>query len=199
MPLSEAPTDYERNEAGLEQAEFATANCFCRRDVLATVGGFDERFRMAWREDADLYFTLLESDREVEPVPSAVVLHPVRPAAWGVSLAQQRKSQFNALLYKKHPILYRLRIQPGPPWHYYGAALGATVALAGLLAGRAGLAVAGLGVWLVLTARFCLRRLRQTSHAPAHVAEMTVTSALIPFLSVYWRLRGAVRYRVFFW
>jgi hypothetical protein len=30
------------------------------------------------------------------------------------------------------------------------------------------------------------------------VAEMLVTSALIPFLSVYWRLRGALRFRVLF-
>ena len=60
--------------------------------------------------------------------PQAVVVHPVRPAAWGVSLGQQRKSMFNALLYQKHPQLYRCRIQPGPPWHYYriaGALLGA--------------------------------------------------------------------------
>ena len=46
--------------------------------------------------------------------------------------------------------------------------------------------------------RFCFRRLRDTSHAPAQVAEMTLTSALIPLLSVYWHLRGALRSRVFF-
>ena len=49
-----------------------------------------------------------------------------------------------------------------------------------------------------LSARFCARRLRGTSHAPSHVAEMAVTSAVIPLLSVYWRLRGAWRYRVLF-
>ncbi len=54
MPLPHPPTDYQRNEAGLEQAEFVTANCFCRRDALEAVDGFDERFTMAWREDADL-------------------------------------------------------------------------------------------------------------------------------------------------
>ena len=40
-----------------------------------------------------------------------------------------------------------------------------------------------------------MRRLRRTSRAPAHVVEMIVTSALIPFLSVYWRLRGALHFR----
>jgi hypothetical protein len=65
VPLPERPTDYQRDTAGLAGAEFATANCFYRRDVLAAVGGFDERFSMAWREDSDLFFALLERGYEV--------------------------------------------------------------------------------------------------------------------------------------
>jgi glycosyltransferase involved in cell wall biosynthesis len=198
VPLPDLPTDYERNEAGLERAEFATANAFCRRAALVAVDGFDERFTAAWREDADLFFTLLEKGFRVESVPEAVVVHPVRPARWGISLRQQRKAQFNALLYKKHPALYRQRIQRTPPWHYYGVVAGLLAALGGVAAGLTGLTLVGSGLWLVLTARFCARRLRGTSRAPAHVAEMIVTSALIPLLSVYWRLRGAVRFRVLF-
>jgi hypothetical protein len=44
--------------------------------------------------------------------------------------------------------------------------------------------------------RLTWRRLEQTNRTPAHVWEMLATSALIPFLSVYWRLRGALRFRV---
>ncbi len=51
-------------------------------------------------------------------------------------------------------------------------------------------------LWFALTARFCGRRLTGTSHAVGHVAEMAVTSALIPPLAVFWRLAGAVKYRV---
>ena len=198
VPLREQPTDYERNEAGLETAEFATANVFCRRAALEAVGGFDERFTAAWREDADLFFTLLEQGFRVVHVPEAVVVHPVRPGRWGISLSQQRKSEFNALLYKKHPALYRQRIQPAPPWHYYLAAGAMGLTVAGTASGVPGAALAGFGLWLALTARFSAGRLRGTSHAPAHVAEMAVTSALIPLLSVFWRLHGALRYRVFF-
>jgi hypothetical protein len=53
-------------------------------------------------------------------------------------------------------------------------------------------------VWGVLTGRFLLRRLRGTSHAPSHVLEMIVTSLCIPFLSVFWRLYGAWKFRVLF-
>jgi glycosyltransferase involved in cell wall biosynthesis len=195
VPLPDAPTDYERDAAGLMVAEFATANCFYRRDVLAAVGGFDEQFGTAWREDADLFFTLVERGYRTERAESAVVVHPVRPAGWGVSLRQQRKSLWNALLYKKHPALYRQRIQPAPPWHYYAI----VAALRGVLAGPGrGWRMLFGAVWALLSGRFCARRLRGTSRAPSHLAEMLVTSALIPPLSIFWRLRGAIRFRVWF-
>ncbi len=198
VPLPAEPTDYERNEAGLEKAEFATANCFCRRQALAAVGGFDERFTAAWREDSDLHFALLENGRPIVSVPQALVIHPVRSADWGVSLPQQRKSQFNALLYKKHPKLYRARIQRSPPWFYYLATGMVLAALGASLAGRSGIALGAAGVWLLLTAWFCAYRLRNTRRSLGHVLEMVMTSALIPPLSVYWRLRGALRFGVLF-
>src|SRR5579884_3099729 len=60
VPLPPVPTDYEKSVAGLERAPLATANCFYRRRVLEEVGGFDERFTRAWREDSDLQFAILE-------------------------------------------------------------------------------------------------------------------------------------------
>jgi GT2 family glycosyltransferase len=193
VPLPPDPTDYERDVAGLEVGEFVTANCFVRRSALAAVGGFDERFSAAWREDSDLQFALLSRGERVARAEAAVVTHPARPAGWGVSLRQQRKSLFNALLYKKHPALYRARIQPAPPWHYY-AAVGALAGLFGLPRWRW---LFG-GLWALLTGRFAAQRLRGTSRAPAHVAEMIVTSAAIPPLAVFWRLRGAAKFRVWF-
>jgi cellulose synthase/poly-beta-1,6-N-acetylglucosamine synthase-like glycosyltransferase len=198
VPLTGTPTDYERDAAQLAQAEFVTANCFYRRAALAAAGGFDERFTRAWREDSDLYFTLLERQARLVHAPEAVVVHPVRPAPWGISLRQQRKSLFNALLYKKHPALYRQRIQPAPPWRYYAIVGALLAALGGALAGRRRAALGAASVWLLLTGRFCAQRLGGTSHAPRHVAEMIVTSALIPPLSIYWRMRGGMRFRVFF-
>jgi glycosyltransferase involved in cell wall biosynthesis len=198
VPLPENPTDYERDAAGLENGQFVTANCGYRYDVLSAVGGFDERFTTAWREDSDLYFRLLERDYQMCYAPQAIVVHPVRPAPWGISLRQQRKSMFNALLYRKHPRIYRQRIQPAPPWHYYGSVGALLGALAGMAQRRRWLGMGGAIAWALLTGRFCARRLRGTSHAPIHLAEMIVTSALIPPLAIFWRLYGALRYRVFF-
>ena len=197
MPLSATPTDYERDAAGLARAEFVTANCFCTKDALARVGGFDERFRTAWREDSDLYFSLLECGCRIVYAPDALMIHPIRPAPWGVSLRQQSKTRFDALLFRKHPTLYRDRIQP-MPLTYYAIAGSLLVLLAGLMAAWSPLVWAGFATWLWLTVAFCRSRLRGVSKAPIHVAEMFVTSALIPPLSLYWRLRGAWQFRVFF-
>jgi hypothetical protein len=73
-----------------------------------------------------------------------------------------------------------------------------SVGLVAALAGNPYLAVAAGVVWLFLTLRFLNRRLRGTSHAPVHVAEMVVTSLVIPFLSIFWCLYGAVKFCVFF-
>lgn len=197
VPLPSAPTDYERDAAGLDGAEFVTANCFVSRAMLERVGGFDERYTSAWREDSDLQFSILKAGGTMARAVDAVVVHPVRPAPWGVSLSQQRKSQFEALLYKKHPRYYRERVPP-PPWHYYGIVLALTVAALAALSGYWDLAMAMLAAWTALTARFCARRLRDTTRRPSHVAEMLWTSMLIPPLSVYWRARGAIRFRVAF-
>lgn len=198
VPLPSPPTDYELNVAGLEIAEFATANCFYLREALTSAGGFDERFTMAWREDADLFLTLLEQGRSLARAPEAVVVHPVRPARWGISLAQQRKSLFNALLYKKHPHLYRQRVQPAPPWHYYAMVGSLLTAIASAALKWRELAAASGAVWLLLAGCFCRRRLQRTAATPGHVTEMVVTSLLIPPLAVFWRLRGAIKYRALF-
>ena len=198
VPLPARPTDYEMNASHLARARFVTANSFYRKAVLVAAGGFDEEFTSAWREDSGLHFRLLAGGERLVQARGAVVVHPVRPARWGVSISQQRKSMFNALLYKKHPALYRTYISPVHPWHYYAVVLILILSAACAAAGfRAGAITAGIA-WLFGTVRFCSQRLRGVSHSPLHVLEMAVTSIIIPPVCIFWRLAGAIRYRVFF-
>lgn len=201
VPLPTNPTDYERNEAGLQRTEFVTANCFVRRSVLRHLNGFDERFTAAWREDSDLHFrilSLLQSSfpRNVVRCESARVRHPIRPARWGISVFQQKKSVFNALLRAKHPTLFQQRIESGPPLGYYLASLSCCAALLGIYLGHEGIAGVAGGLWLGSTGQFCWRRLRGTSRRFSHLAEMALTSIAIPPVAIFWRLVGAWRYRV---
>ena len=193
------PTDHERMTQGLEQCEFVTANAFVRRQALLQVQGFDERFTRAWREDSDLQFRLLDEVGPVGRCDRAVVLHPVRHEPWGVSLRQQKNAFFEALLYAKHPRRYRTQAGVPIPASYY-AIVALTFGAAVLaMADIVGSAVVCALLALVGVVRFALRRLRGTSHEPAHVLEMFATAAVIPFLSVYWRLRGALHFRVWFY
>lgn len=198
VPLWAKPTDYERDTAGLARAKFVTANAFYRREALEFVGGFDERFVRAWREDTDLLFSLLEKGRKVAEVPDAIVVHPVREGRWGESIAQQSKVEYNPLLYKKHPRLYREWIGHSPRWYYAASACGIG-AIVALLARRRALAGILGGLWLGMTAGFAVKRLAGTSKRPSHIAEMAVTSAVIPPVSVYYRLKGSVRFKTLFW
>jgi len=195
VPTSDTPTDHEVTTRSLERAEFAAANAFVWRACLQAVDGFDERFERAWREGADLHFTLLERCGPIAWAPAAVVTHPVHRAPWGLSIRDQANGYFDALLYKKHPQLYRHKVRRHPPWHHFVIVAASVAALGCALAGAwtaalvsAALAAAGI---LVLAGQ----RLRRTSRAPAHVLEVVLTSAAIPFAAVYWRLLGAVRFR----
>jgi GT2 family glycosyltransferase len=199
VPLPPSPTDYERNESGLATAEFITANCFVRRAVLELLGGFDEQFRAAWREDSDLHFAILEAGLKLIKIPEALVVHPIRPARWGISLKLQRKSQYDALLHRKHPLLYRCKIGTNRPWHYYLIVAALATVVISAVCGSHQLALASAGIWLFLTARFIARRLRCNSKSPRHIVEMVFTSLLIPPLSLFWRLFGAVKFRTLFW
>ena len=190
MPIPSEPTDYERDAQGLERSEFVTANCFVRKAVLERLGGFDEGFRLAWREDSDLHFRLLQVGARLVHAPHAVVVHPVRPAGWGVSVHQQKKVMYDALLFKKHQRLYRERIRARPRWDYYVIVASLGLALAGF--------APALLVWGIFTGKFFFERLRGASKRASHVLEMLVTSILIPPLAVFWRLAGALRYRVAF-
>lgn len=197
MPLPVRPTDYERDAAGLATSEFATANCFCRRASLELVHGFDERFTSAWREDSDLQFSLLEHNQRIIRCDDAIVVHPIRPAPWGISLRQQKKTQFNALLYKKHPQLYRQRLAAFPRDYYAIVALLGVTALGMTVLSQRTLLLSGI-TWAAMTTAFCIRRLQSTSRSLSHVCEMIVTSILIPPLSFYWYVRGMWQFRVFY-
>lgn len=196
VPLPQKPTDYELNVSHLQTADFITANCCCSKKALEITGGFDEQFRMAWREDSDLEFKFLQEKIPIVKVEDAVVIHPVRKAKWGVSIKEQKKTMFNVLLYKKYPDLYRQKIQAKPPLIYYATILSFIVMLCGLILHLNLIFAIGGVVWLGLTVWFITRRLQNTTHAFEHVLEMTLTSFVIPFLSIYWQMYGVFKYKV---
>ncbi|WP_412469293.1 glycosyltransferase family 2 protein [Pedobacter sp. KLB.chiD] len=195
VPLYSHPTDFALNTSRLSEADFITANCACTKAALFKTGGFDERFAMAWREDSDLEFKLMQASIPIFRNEAAVVVHPVREASWGVSLKEQCKGIYDVLLFKKYPELYRQKIQRSPIWTYYLIVVFALLSLYTLFLGYHRASKWSVLVMLFLITCFALKRLQKTSRSAVHVAEMLITSAIIPFLSVYFRICGVIRYK----
>src|SRR4051794_13474417 len=101
LPAHRPPTDWERGTAGLEDARWITADLSYRRDELSRVGGFDERFPRAFREDADLALRL-GADRNRVLAGSRRITHPVRPADGWASLRQQAGNADDQLMRALH-------------------------------------------------------------------------------------------------
>ena len=106
---------------------------------------------------------------------------------------------FNALLFKKHPALYRQRIQNTVLGRYYVIVASALVFLLSLRPEFPPLAPAGLAVWCCGNGPSSSRGSRGPRARLSHVLEMAVTSLVIPFLSLFWRVAGAVRFNVFYY
>ncbi|WP_018617163.1 glycosyltransferase [Segetibacter koreensis] len=198
VPVSEQPTDFELNTKGLETGDFVTANCVCTKATLQATGGFDEAFTEAWREDSDLEFKLLNRKVPIVKLNDAIVIHPVRKVAWGVSIKEQRKAMFNALLFKKYPDLFRKRIRKSPNWKYYFIILFFIVLAVSVFLKITLLTVVAFVGWFYLTITFIVKRLIPARKTVSHIFEMIATSVVIPFLSVFWTLYGAIKYRVLF-
>jgi hypothetical protein len=198
MPMPGLPGTRDHAGKILDQAEFASINCFCLKRVLEDLGGFDERFGAAGREDADLYFRLLQADAVIADAPLAVVEQPCGTAPWGASLRQQKDMQFDALLYKKHPHMYRAKIAAALPWNYHAMVAVLLMLVVALAFHQPAAALPAAAGWLLLSAHLCLQRLRGTAKSAANVSEILLTSPFLPPLAIFWRLVGALRFRVGF-
>lgn len=175
------PRDWERNVAGLESACWATADMAYRRQVLEEVGGFDERFGRAFREDADLGlrvvgagYTIVRGERTVE--------HPVGPAGAWVSVRLQRGNADDVLMAALHGRGWRQRAHTGPGRNgrHLAAVAAGGLAAAGMLVGRRRVAAAGAAVWGALTAEFAAARIAPGPGDTGEVVTMLATSAAIP-------------------
>ncbi|NWG13001.1 MAG: glycosyltransferase family 2 protein [Acidobacteria bacterium] len=87
-------TDWDH--ASLRDVDQPAGACLMvRRDVLETLGGFDERYRPAWFEDVDLCRRIRNAGGRIIFVPGADFLH-----YGGSSLARLKRQEFLEAFYK---------------------------------------------------------------------------------------------------
>ncbi|MGY1827498.1 HAD-IIIA family hydrolase [Blastococcus sp. SYSU DS0541] len=195
LPEGRRPTDWERGTAGLATSSWITADLAYRRSALAAVGGFDERFPRAFREDSDLALRVMDSGARLVR-GQRWITHPVRPADRWVSVRVQAGNADDVLMRRLHGAGWRERADAAlgrRPQHT--AVTAAAVAALGLAAARRPrAALAAASAWAVGTAEFAWRRIAPGPRDRAEVATMLATSALIPPLATWHWLRGVVRH-----
>jgi histidinol-phosphate phosphatase family protein len=201
VPEGRRPTDWERNVRGLESARWATADMAYRRAVLAEVGGFDERFPRAYREDADLGLRVVRAGYRIERGRRSVE-HPVREAGRLVSLRLQAGNADDVLMLGLHGRGWREAA--GVPHGRRRRHLVVTAAgLTGLGAlwvlrrrehpwARRVAALCGPG-WLAGTVELAVARIEPGPRTPGEVATMATTSVVLPAVASWHWLVGWVR------
>jgi len=200
LPRDRRPTDWERNVAGLERARWATADIAYRREALAAVGGFDERFPRAYREDAELGLRLTAAGLRIVQ-GRRTVLHPVGAAGPVVSLAKQAGNADDVLMRRLHGRAWRERAgapRGRRPRHLVTAAAGIMAVAAGTtaaasprLAATASRLVAPAGAaWLAGSFELACARIVPGPRTVGEVATMAWTSVLMPFAATGFWLRG---------
>ena len=196
MPTGRRPTDWERSTGGLAQAQWITADMSYRRAALAAVGGFDERFPRAYREDSDLGLRVTANQGRIVTGERRVT-HPVRPADDWVSLRTQAGNADDFLMRALHGPHWRARAGAARgrrPRHVAITAAATTALVAGITGRRTAALLAG-AAWLAGTAEFAYARIVPGPRDAAEVRRMLFTSAAIPPVATWHSVRGALRHR----
>ena len=196
LPERRRPTDWERSTAGLTTATWITADMSYRRAALSAVGGFDERFPRAFREDADLGLRITAAHGRIATGGRSIT-HPVRPADDWASLRQQAGNADDFLMRAVHGPGWRARCSAptGRRGRHAAVTTAAGIAVLSLLSGRRRVAAAaGLG-WLAGTAELAWARVAPGPRDRQEVRRMLLTSAIIPVAATWHSLRGALVHR----
>lgn len=191
LPAGRRPTDWERSTAGLADGHWLTADMAYRAKALADVGGFDERFRRAYREDTDLAHRVRQAGWRLVRGERRVT-HPVRPESPWVSVRVQRGNADDALLRHLYGPHWRADLDL-PRGRRGRHALITGAAVAALLSKRR--RTAAFAVWLAGTAEFAWARIAPGPRTTREVATMLVTSAVIPPVAIFHWCRGWWRWR----
>jgi histidinol-phosphate phosphatase family protein len=193
---SRRPTDDERRTLRLASARWITADMAYRRDMLVAVGGFDERFPRAYREDSDLAARVVGAGGLILRGRRRCI-HPVAPATWWSSVRAQVGNRDNALMRRKHGRHWRTVVGEGPgrtPAHI-STTLAGSVAIAAALLRQGSLARAAAALWLLLTTEFTIRRWVSGPRGGYQALRLAISSALIPPVAVAHRLIGEWTFR----
>src|ERR671933_1097074 len=160
LPEDRRPTDWERGTAGLATSSWITADLAYRRAALAGVGGFDERFPRAFREDSDLALRVMATGARLVR-GQRWITHPVRPVDRWVSVRVQAGNADDVLMRRLDGPTWRDRADAavGRRSRHLAVTAAGLAALGLAAARRPRAALAAAAAWAVGTAEFAWARI----------------------------------------
>ena len=200
-PVENTPfSHYAENIRG---GAFLTCNIFYRKVIIEAAGGFDERFKLAIREDSDLAFTVLESGGKIIFAPEAIVYHPASNPNYKRHFKKAGEGFYEALLYKKHPRLYRINLKWYDGWafpvYYYGYFFSLPLFLLAILLAVPFLSKTALLFFLISHFSTIFLACRKKKTTFKDVLILFFHFIIVPYLRLYWVMRGNIFFKTFVW
>jgi glycosyltransferase involved in cell wall biosynthesis len=191
LPEHRRATDWERHTARLSTATWITADAALRRAAFEEVGGFDEGFDRAFREDSDLALRLLDAGWRLE-TGSRRSIHPPRPAPLLASVRVERGNADDQRMAAKHGRDFRARLGEHRSMHHVHTVttIAALAAAGGWLTRRSRLARTATAVWFTCTVWFAGKRIAPGPRDAREVTAMVTSSVVIPPAACLHRTRG---------
>jgi len=187
---------------------YRTCNMFYRKGILLDVGGFDKDFLDAFREDSDLAFAVLKRGYDIVYAPKSAVSHYTVITELTHPIQQAKKYYYDALLYKKHPRLYRQLIDQyqmsgfkftGLRQRFYKLYVASSIFMfASLLFDHEiitrYLFLSTLMIYFAILAGYLrLQRLKEMSFTDILIG--IPTALVIPYFYLYYLVKGMIRFK----
>lgn len=174
-----------------------SANCFCRKTTLERLGGFQTT--VAYSRQADLLFltTLMQQAVPIKKNKDALVIHCMQAPRESPSPLRQHLADTGVVSDEQQVRQFWDQVgtsKQSLPIHW-AAISGAFTGLMGLLTGGILMAMAGFGVWVMLSALFG-RRADPTMQQRITLPMLVGLRLATPFISVYWHLYSTIKYGV---
>jgi len=193
------PIPYAQRWEPITRSYFSATNLFVHAVWLRGTGGFDERFVLASGAVCDLLCSVTESGGKVSYCHDARVAYQGGLQDGTRWLNEQRRFSYDALLYKRHPALYRRHIHRRADWRYYTIVFALLSAASALIFHDAALGALGIALWLALTFELFQQRWQQSSRQECRMCVALLEAVLLPPVAVFWRVVGAITFRALPW
>jgi len=199
----------EKHEGG----RYETINIFYTRKALNDIGVFDEDFwddkiKTHFRYDSDMAFRALEKGYKIFFSSNVMVVNPPTEPSLITPFKLAARYYFDPLLFKKHPIFYRHRLQvlkinnfyiARPKQKLYKLYIFSFLFLLFFLIikSKIGVTISGLAFFLFYITTFIIHlRIWRTGHMrPRDFILSMPIFAIIPFFYIYWLINGMIKFK----